>query len=59
MTWFPFAHRMPMPLNDPNHDVAVAALLRRLASAAGVHMYEMEMVSDVDYVCQMLAAYGA
>jgi len=42
-----------MPLNDPNHDAAVAALLRRVAAAAGVHMYEMEMVSDIDYVCHL------
>jgi PAS domain S-box-containing protein len=41
----------------PNHpsdqDAAVAALLRRVAATAGVHMYEMELFGDFDYVCHV------
>jgi diguanylate cyclase (GGDEF)-like protein len=41
----------------PNHpsdqDAAVAALLRRVAATAGVHMYEMELFDDFDYVCHV------
>ena len=34
---------MPFSDTDPSsNDAAVAALLRRVAAAAGVHMYEME-----------------
>jgi len=31
----------------------VAALLRRVAASAGVHMYEMEMLGELDYVCHL------
>jgi len=41
----------------PNHpsdqDAAVAALLRRVAATAGVHMYEMELFNDLEYVCHV------
>jgi diguanylate cyclase (GGDEF)-like protein/PAS domain S-box-containing protein len=41
--------------NDPQHgdDAAMAALLRRVASSAAVHMYEMEMVDELEYVCHV------
>src|SRR5438552_180493 len=46
--------RMAMPSTDPpGQDAAVAALLRRVAAAAGVHMYEMEMLGELDYVCHV------
>jgi hypothetical protein len=31
----------------------VAALLRRVAATAGVHMYEMELFDDFEYVCHV------
>jgi diguanylate cyclase (GGDEF)-like protein/PAS domain S-box-containing protein len=31
----------------------MAALLRRVAASAGVHMYEMEMLGELDYVCHV------
>jgi diguanylate cyclase (GGDEF)-like protein/PAS domain S-box-containing protein len=46
----PFA--MPS-IDPPNQDAAVAALLRRVAAAAGVHMYEMEMLDGNEYVCHV------
>ena len=43
-----------MAPNDPSdQDAAVAALLRRVAATAGVHMYEMELCDDFEYVCQV------
>src|SRR6476469_1710442 len=44
--------RFRMSPTDPtSHDSAVAALMRRVAAAAGVHMYEMELHDDGSYVC--------
>ena len=31
----------------------MAALLRRVAASAGVHMYEMEMLGELEYVCHV------
>src|SRR5512143_4030969 len=46
--------RIVMPsVEPPNQDAAVAALLRRVAAAAGVHMYEMEMLDGNEYVCHV------
>ena len=43
-----------MAPNDPSdQDAAVAALLRRVAATAGLHMYEMELRDDFEYVCQV------
>src|SRR6476659_5431178 len=43
-----------MAPNDPSdQDAAVAALLRRVAATAGVHMYEMELFDDFEYVCHV------
>ena len=43
-----------MAPNDPSdQDAAVAALLRRVAATAGVHMYEMELCDDFEYVCHV------
>lgn len=43
-----------MPSIEPsNQDAAVAALLRRVAAAAGVHMYELEMLGELEYVCHV------
>ena len=43
-----------MAPNDPSdQDAAVAALLRRVAATAGLHMYEMELGDDFEYVCQV------
>ena len=43
-----------MPQNHtPHHDAALAALLRRVAAAAGVHLYEMEMLDQDEYVCHV------
>ena len=39
------------PTDPTSHDSAVAALMRRVAAAAGVHMYEMELHDDGSYVC--------
>jgi diguanylate cyclase (GGDEF)-like protein/PAS domain S-box-containing protein len=45
---------MAMPsIDPPGHDAAVAALLRRVAASAGVHMYEMEMLGELGYVCHV------
>jgi diguanylate cyclase (GGDEF)-like protein len=35
------------------HDRAVAALIGRVAGMAGVHVYEMELFPDGDYVCHV------
>ena len=44
---------MPFSDTDPSsNDAAVAALLRRVAAAAGVHMYEMELLDEA-YVCHV------
>ena len=41
------ARCMPFSDTDPSsNDAAVAALLRRVAAAAGVHMYEMELLDE-------------
>jgi diguanylate cyclase (GGDEF)-like protein/PAS domain S-box-containing protein len=43
-----------MPSIEPtDQDAAVAALLRRVAAAAGVHMYELEMRGELEYVCNV------
>src|SRR6476620_4634023 len=43
-----------MAPNDPSdQDAAVAALLRRVAATAGLHMYEMELGDDFEYVGQV------
>jgi diguanylate cyclase (GGDEF)-like protein/PAS domain S-box-containing protein len=45
---------MAMPsIDPPGQDAAVAALLRRVAASAGVHMYEMEMLGELGYVCHV------
>jgi len=49
--------RFPMSTapKEPQYgdDAAMAALLRRVASAAAVHMYEMEMSEGNEYVCNV------
>src|ERR1700751_4774023 len=43
-----------MAPNDPSdQDAGGAALLRRVAATAGVHMYEMELFDDFEYVCHV------
>ena len=43
-----------MAPNDPSdQDAAVAALLRRVAATAGLHMYEMVLRDDFEYECQV------
>jgi diguanylate cyclase (GGDEF)-like protein/PAS domain S-box-containing protein len=41
------------PTDPSDHDAAVAALLRRVAATAGLHMYEMELLDDFEYVCHV------